>query len=278
MKILVATPFMSQHFDAGMFWVKALCNMNHSVVLWDYRLHPERLSSISNSNYELAIVFKGEGLDPRLLHTPRICYWPDDLGRTPGIEEVLRHYNKVFTPVRPTPDWMEWLPSGWDPSIHRDLKTERLVNTIYIGTANSDYKVKTITDISPTSVFGNRWVERGSSSNPPVYLRDLVGVSNQAKILIDVHQSPTVGLNRKMFEMMACGPTIVDRVPGVEEVLPGVWNLCSFNPEKVSEANLIISYFLSCPEARDDLWKRQRKAIEPYTYENCARRLLEWIK
>lgn len=268
MKILVATPFMSQHFDAGLFWAKALCSLWHSVILWDYRVQPEKITSLSNSAYDLALVFKGEGLDPRLLHTPKVCYWPDALERTPGIEEVLQHYTKVFTPVRPTPNWMEWMPSGWDPAIHRDLGLPRVHLTMYIGTNNSDYKREMIMGIGPEVVYGNEWrAERILVSGMPVYLHELTHQLNTSQILIDVHQSPTVGLNRKLFEMVACGFTLVDEVPGAREVLGDL----PVYFQGVEEAKAAVAYYLAHPEERERIWALERKAIKPYTYENCVR-------
>lgn len=272
MKILLATPFMSQHFDAGLFWAKALCDMNHSVVLWDYRMNPEKVLLLNNYNYDLTIVFKGEGIDPQTLPHPKLCYWPDDLNRIPGVEDILKQYSKVFTPVRPTPDWMEWLPSGWDPLIHRDLGYARGIYTTYIGTNNSQYKLETVEGIGPEAIYGNSWPQAEVHAGPAVYLRDFVEVANRSQILIDVHQSSTVGINRKLFEMIACGFTIVDRVPGVEEIFPDIWNLISFNG--VKSANEMITHFLENPKLREELWIEERKAIEPYTYENCVRRLL----
>ena len=284
MNILLVTPLYSTHFDAGWFWLRALNQLGHSIQIWDYRLDVNPPPFLHYP--EITLVLKGETIDPRKLPSPAINYWPDALERTPGIEKVLRYYNKVFTPVRPTPDWMEWLPSGWDPSIHVDLKMEKTADTAYIGTNNSEYKERMIREIRPNFIFGNRWEEVQSDLIgpgepdrfllPPVYLHDFVQTANKARVLIDIHQSPTVGLNRKLFEMVACGFTIVDRVPGVEEIFPGFWNEISFDGP--GPARRLIDYFQTHSEDREMLWELERKAIEPYTYDNCARRVLECLR
>ncbi|MBA7689802.1 hypothetical protein ES703_98313 [subsurface metagenome] len=274
MKILVVTPFTSQHYDAGLFWIKALCKQGNSVLLWDYRTNPN--PPMGYKNVDGTIVFKGEGIAPEILPKPKICYWPDALERTPGIEALLLEFNEVFTPVRPTPDWMEWMPSGWDPDIHKDLGLHRMVDTIYIGTANSAYKVNTVRKLNPIGLFGNLWEDQVGRGSPPIYLHEFVKVANKAKILLDVHQSPNVGLNRKLFELIACGFTIVDHVPGVEELFPEVWDNFTYStPEQAKE---LIKHYLKREKARNDIWKQQRETIEPYTYHNLAWRMVQCLQ
>jgi len=271
MHIMLVSPLYSTHFDSGWFWLRALGQMGHSVQVWDYRLDVDPPPFFSYPEVTLAL--KGESVNPRNLPRPCFNYWPDALERTPGIEEVLQHYDKVFTPVVPTPDWMEWLPTGYDEKIHRDLHLERDVDTIYVGTANSKYKVETIEKICPEAVYGNEWRDW----YPPVYLHDLVRVLNRGKILIDVHQSPTVGLNRKLFEMIACGFTITDGVPGVQEIL-GKELASKVTFKDPHEAKELIRYFLEKPEEREDLWKVERKAIRNFTYLRATEKLLNSLK
>ena len=270
MNILLITPLYSTHYDAGWFWLRALNRLGHSIQVWDYRLDVDPPPFFHYP--EVTLVLKGENVDPMKLPGLRLNYWPDALERTPGIEEVLKRYDRVFTPVRPTPDWMEWLPTGWDPAIHADMKVERLVPTIYVGTANSPYKVKTIGQISPVGIWGNGWGE----PSRPMYLHDLVGVLNMSRVLIDVHQSPTVGLNRKFFEMISCGFTIVDRVPGVEDILG--WRLTQqVSFKDPHEAKELIKYYLERPEERSKVWQLEREKIQEYTYQKAVERVLSHV-
>jgi len=271
MNILLITPLYSTHYDAGWFWLRALNQLGHSVQVWDYRLDVDPPPFFHYP--EVTLVLKGETIDPRKLPSPKAVYWPDDLERTPGIEKVLQHYDKVFTPVRPTPDWMEWLPTGWDPAVHKNLNISRDVETIYVGTANSEYKIKMVEKIWPEKVHGNGWREW----YPPVYLHELVQVLNRGRILIDVHQSPTVGLNRKFFEMISCGFTITDRVPGMEEILGwGLTHQVSFTSS--DEAKELIRYYLERPREREEVWLLQREKIQEYTYEKAVKRILSFLR
>lgn len=275
MKILVATPFMSQHFDSGLFWVKAMTNRGHSVYLWDYRLQPTMPHVVP----DLTVVFKGENINPNNLPHPRFCYFPDWFSRFPGIESLLKEYDRVFTPVCPTPDWAVWLPSGWDPDIHKDLALQRIKEAIYIGTANSRYKIEMVKGIKPYYVFGNGWADidfgLGVAVRPPVYLHDFVLTANQAGLLIDIHQERTIGLNRKCFEMAACGPTIYDAVPGIEDVFGDLASEITFS--SVEAAKIKVRLLLDDDKKRAEVWAKEREAIRNYTYEKCLDKMLSFL-
>lgn len=277
MNVLLITPIYSTHFDAGWFWFRALQQAGHSVTVWDYRLD---VNPPPTMHYpDVTLVLKGEGIDPRRLPGPKLCYWPDALERTPGVEEVLKCYDKVFTPIRPTPEWMVWLPTGWDPTIHVDMKVHRDVDTVYVGTANSEYKVKMVEGIDPQWLFGNDWkrVDRWGRIIKPAYLHELVVILNRTKILIDVHQSPTVGLNRKFFECIACGFTVVDRVPGVEDILGNelAQEVSFISPD---EARELIKYYLEKPKERGKLWQLEREKIQEYAYKKAVGKILSHIR
>jgi hypothetical protein len=282
MRILVATPFMSQHFDAGLFWARVMTNHGHSVYLWDYRLQP----SMPHVVPDLTVVFKGESINPDRLPHPRFNYFPDWFSRFPGIEDQLKEYDKVFTPVCPTPSWAVWLPSGWDPDVHRDLQLPRVKEAFYIGTANSQYKIDMVKGIDPFYIFGNGWdavkewanvaSDRMSRIiNPPVYLHEFVHAANQAGLLIDIHQEKTIGLNRKCFEMAACGPTIYDNVPGIEDVFGDLAPEIVF--KSVEAARIKIRLLLEDDKKRAEIWAREREAIRNYTYERCLDKMLRFL-
>lgn len=280
MNILLATPLYSQHYDAGHFWLKALNDLGHYVRVWDYRLFP----TPPPDRGDFTLVLKGESVDPRLLGRPRICYWPDALERTPGVQDVLQDYDRVYTPVRPTPPGMTWLPTGWDPAIHGCTGAPRDIPSLYIGTNNSPRKVEFLKVIDPWAVAGNGWGYPGTgvvavmglrppkSAFPPHYLHDFVALTSRAKVAIDIHQGPA-GLNRKLFELIPSAFTIVDRVPGVEEVLGDITDQVSFaTPEK---GRALLEQWLINTRGREALWEKEKVRIAPYTYLNAAKKVLE---
>ena len=133
MNILLATPYLSaNHWDSGLFWAAALSRLGHQVRLWDHRLEPPP----PLDGLDCSIAMKGPPDLARHLTTRRACYWPDAFERTPGLEHELREvYSVVATPVRPTPDGCLWLPTGFDPMIHKPNRDmPKIFDSVFIGT------------------------------------------------------------------------------------------------------------------------------------------------
>lgn len=283
MNLLVATPLSADHYDAGHFWVKAFRDLGHAVQIWDYR---KCISCYSNFTEVFSIiVFKGEIIEPSWLgFSPKIVYWPDRFERTPGmLEKLVKGYDKVFSPVFPTPEGVEWMPSGWDDEIHVPPPGDKskICSSIYVGTNNSDYKRETVEAFKPTMRAGNLWDSNDYGAMPPVYGKDLVKLLHGGKVLIDIHQDPSCGVNRKFFEMASCGFTIVDRVPGIEEILgKELASLVCYDPEWPAERKLLFlhSWIEENPKIRERAWQAERKAIQKYTYYNQARRMIQCLK
>lgn len=277
MNILLATPLYSQHYDSGHFWLRALQELRHNVRVWDYRLEPA-LFLQHGWTFDVAIVLKGEGVDPRILSGTRFCYWPDNFERNPGIENILQYYDQVFTPVRPTPEGYEWLVTGYDPLIHRSIPTEKDIRTLYIGTNNSPRKAKFIKELSPYVLAGNKWENEPywRETLPPQYLGDFVLLANRAMIAINIHQGD-VGVNRKLFELIPCTFTITDLVPGVEEILGE--ELAKKVGFITSEgAQKLIDYYLEHPGEREELWEMEKQKIKGYTYLEAAKKVLSFLR
>lgn len=279
MKILLGSPIFSMHFDVGLFWARALSALGNSLYLWDYRLQPE----VPKVDADFSFILKGQTVNADALPHPCLNYWPDAFERSPGIEKILSHYDLVFTPVRPTPEGIVWLPSGFEPLVHRDMGLERWIKSIYIGTNNSEYKKRMVWAIEPDRIAGNGWhypnlpvIRQRTILMPPQYLHDFVKWANQAKVLIDCHQSQGIGVNNKLLELIGCGFTIVDWASGIDELFPDIWQKFTFRT--AGEARELIQYYLSHEAERNELWERQKKAIEPYSYENCAKEVIKCLE
>ena len=272
MKILHCSPVFSvPWYDCGWFFIKAFMQLGHHITIWDYRLDlfPQ------TDEYDLAFVYKGNRDTLTLLpHGPKICYYPDDMSREPGIEHVLSGYKHVLTTVRPTPKNQEWFPTGYDPDLHKPLSTEKNINSIFVGT-HTLYKAQFLNVIRPDCIFGNGWTEGMNTpvkNFPAIYLHEYVRALSLARVAVNMHRD-FLGLNSRLFEMCACTFTLTDIVPGVEEVLGK--ELCSkvgfSTPEEGREK---VEYYLARPQEREELWQAERKAILPYTYLECAKRVI----
>lgn len=260
--VLLASPFLSTHADAGWFWAMACGRYGYAVVPWDYR----RNADFPTRNVDAMIALKTPLQIPPLGITDRVCYWPDALGRDAQSETFLKDYDRIFTCLRPTPKGMAWLPTGWDPTVHYPRRVEKSIDSIFIGTA-TQRKNEFLSVMEPSAVFGNGW-----GRNEPLYMDDYCSAMSAAKVIINIHRDE-IGLNRRFFESMAVGFTITDIVPGVEEVLGKVLtNLVGFRTP--AEGQALLTEFSTHERWREEAWALEQKAIEPYTYDAAVRRVL----
>lgn len=275
MKILLASPVITSEFDSGIYILRALSELGHHVLVWDYRLNPHYPPT--REDYDVMIANKGELVPVHLFKPPRVCWYPDVLGRFPEHLGVIRQYDRVFAINKPPEgcDWATWLPGCYDPLAHRDLRLPKEWDTIYIGTANSKRKVEWIRAIDPQVIFGNRWELFGIRAHPPRYSVRFAEAVNRARIAVNVHESEH-GVNRKLYELVPCAFTLTDRVRGIEEILGDrLADLVCFDSPR--EARRLIRHYLKNPEERERVWAMERKALEPYTYENQVRKILEAV-
>lgn len=274
MYILLASPFFSQHWDAGHFWARALSRLGHRLTLWDYRADAEPPAG----SWEVGLVLKGDAETPAKLRpacVKLVCYWPDRWGRALEAEASLEKYDAVYTPVRPTPAGARWLPGAWDETVHTPGPGPEHVSadSIFVGTA-TDRKAEFVDVIMPTRLFGNGWLNYARALVQPVYLREYASFLNQSRVAINIHRDDEVGLNRRFFEMVACTFTITDLVPGVEEILgPELTEKVAFSTP--AEGAKLLALYLAHPEEATELWRAERTAIAGHSYRHLAVQLLE---
>ena len=271
MRVLLASPFFADHWDAGHYWLRALNRLGHSVLGWDYRLD----YTPPPGEYDLALVIKGSRRVSELLHGPLVCYWPDQLGRGPAEEEDLSRYDRVYTMARPTPPGMIWLPGAWEPQVHGDRRNRKgapVWDSIFIGTW-TPYKEQMLRVIQPQHLFGNSW-PFSMAPGMATYLHRFAQLLADSRVAVNVHRVPDAGLTRRFFEFIACTFTISDRAPGVAEVLGTQLadKVTFITPEHGRE--LLLKY-LADPGERQRLWQAEQKAIANYTYEHLAGRIIE---
>lgn len=296
MKILLASPFYSQHWDAGHYWARAFSRLGHELVLWDYRTDA---SPPDGTRCDLAVVMKGNpyvGAVASAVAQQSVCYWPDSFERGPDDgdqppanfpkpEELLKSYDIVFTPIRPTPEGLVWLPGAWDEKVHVRQDAIEFRDALFAGT-RTDRKAEFLKSISPLHVFGNGWTNTDERDvvasigslghHGPRYLHDYVATLSSYLIAINVHRD-NIGVNRRLFEMMACGFTITDRVPGVVEIL-GEELAEKVTFETPEEGREMKDRYLGRHLAEVAvLWDLEKKAIANYTYIHLARSIIDQV-
>lgn len=275
MRVLLATPYLAPHLDSGLFWVKALADLGHQIIPWDYRTSA-RPPAIE---YDVAIGLKTPGELAKFMHSPKAVYWPDEFERTPGeLQNLLREYDLVATPVRPTPSGCMWLLTGWDEEFHLPNYAVgpegKDIPSLFIGTY-TEHKAGYLEVIRPSIVLGNDY-PRGFPNyrDHTAYGREYVMILGHAQVLINLHRDAGIGLNRRMFEMIACGFTVFDDVPGVADVF-GETLLQHVSFDSPEEGRDMVQHYLAHPQSRDTLWQQERAKILPYTYQKSCQKLLE---
>jgi len=275
MKILLVSPILTSEYDSGKYILKALCELGHYAHVWDYRLQPNKRNF---PECDLVLVNKGESIDPDIfkpLGVPVVNWYPDQLSRF-DVRDKLKKYDKVYSINKPEPgyEWVEWLPGAYDEDVHRDVGIERKVDCMYIGTCNSSRKVDYIKTINPNLIFGNEWDNFGIKAFPPVYGTKFTWVANHAKILVNIHQAEW-GTNRKLFELIPCGFTLTDLVPGVEDIFGELADIIAFRtPEGGRE---MVKYYLEDEDERNKVWEMEKKIVKEYSYKNQIQKILKEV-
>lgn len=269
MKVLLVTPFLTYAWNTGNLILKALGELKHYCIVWD-----PRASYIPDiHDYDVAIVQKGETVNPEDLKSPKINWFPDRLSRNPELHETLKKYDRIFTWNLPEHEWAEWLPLGFDPDVHRDFGLERRFDYIYIGTANSKRKVEWIKQIKPQIIAGSNWEEYGLNVYQPMHIPQFIRFMNLSKIVLNVHESAW-GINDKTFFIPNCSFMLIDDIPGVRELFGDkVADKISFSSPK--EANDLIKFYLDNSEERQAAWMKEKEVITPYTCRKQVTKLLE---
>jgi len=270
-KVLLATPYLTYSWATGNLILKALGELGHYAIAWDYRVSPMP----SADDYDVALVQKGDGVDPRELMGYRVNWFPDRLSRYRWMHDTLARYDDVYSWNKPEYDWAEWLPLGYDEHVHRNLNLPRTLNCVYIGTANSKRKVQWVKAIKPQMVFGSEWELYGVRACQPMHLPQFVRLMNASKIVLNVHEWP-IGPNGKTFEIPPCAFMLVDRVEGMDLVFPNrLLNKISFRHPK--EGRELIDYYLENPKELERAWEAERNGIRPFTTKRQVEKLLSRV-
>lgn len=227
MRVLLAVPYYSLG-TCGLFLVKALGELGHHCVIWDYR----RMSRPPTVECDVVLAWTTEILNFGVnQQCKKILLYPDDTtfwertDQSRSIDVVWNSYDRVFTVNKI--DGFEWLPLGCDPDLHRKVDVPLKYDVLFIGTLRDPGRKKFIDKFRmsiPESwsfkVFGNNWDISGSSG--PVYYDDFVREVCSASVVLNQHYN--LGPSTKDFEIAACGggSLLSDDVPAVREALPSV--------------------------------------------------------
>ena len=279
MRILLATPYIVGEGDTGKLWAKALLELGHSLILWDFRLNREPPSY----DYDLCIVIKGDTISEdvlRKLKSPKIYYFNDDPNVNQQVQilrRVSKYFDKVYTLNKIEGySWLEseWLPLGYDPDIHRDWNFTRSCKVLYMGTNNCKKKEKYCRYIKPV-IFGNGWQGVLINSYAPQYFLYYSKTLSQAQVALNILATET-GPNRKFFEIPNSAFMLTTWFNSITEFYDDeLIEKTTFTNEK--QGKELCDYYVENEDERLRLWKKQKEAIKPYTYKNQIKKILEGL-
>jgi len=279
MRVLLGTPFFAP-YDQGRMILKALGEIGCCCVVWDYRINPKP----PKGNFDLTILNKGEGVDPTLVESPKVVFWPDDWHYS--WLPTIRKYDRVYTLMKPDQAWMNWLPGFADEHIHRKLDTEKKFDLAYIGTCRDlGIKAKFIVELAKRLpkrisfvIFGNGWEQVGIKAYPPQYFLNYSLTCNYARMLLVVHYH-NHGVLPKAFEFTASGtPTLIDRVDGVDEIFSDD-EVIKYEHGNVQDCLEKICYYLENLSKAENIARQGRvKVYSKYTYKHQFSSLVEDFK
>jgi len=280
--ILLGTPYLVSDWDIGKLVMKALSEMGHKLVTWDFFVTRDPPSM----DYDLALIMKGIGqLNPSKLRAdrPRVCWFPDHLWLFEGMDTYMEQFDYFFTISEEAKGI--FLPGACDRTIHVQYTDEPIkYDVIYIGTAYPKCKVDFMRRFLirvreegwPFQIFGNNWGTYGIQAKPPQYMLNFALTCAQARIVLNLNDDLYgVGPTRKIHEVASCGNAlmVLDRATGQDETYPMVPQFRDFN-----ECISLIRYYLTHEDKRKQLVQLMRAiAHEKYTYKHQLQTILETV-
>lgn len=268
------------------------------LMAWTRKLRPD-----------LILVLKGEILSgdllaqmKRLARGPLVTWWVDDPWGYPSFARNLSLFDHFFIFDRSYIPKLQasgvrkahFLPCACDETIYRPLRLSPRdrrrfscdVSFIAWYDPARGELVRAVADRMDLRVWGGGWrspeARRTLSGFDPVQGglvndRTAARIYNASKIGLNSHHSQTRlgGLNTRAFELLACGLfQIVDRVPGIEELLtPDIEVACYGSAE---EARELARRYLVDPAARFRMASRGReRVLAEHTYVRRMQTLCE---
>ena len=246
-RILLICNYFS-HGTTGLFVLKNLQSLGHSVFLWDARLFP----SPPEGEFDISLTWTNNTVDvSKIKAKKKVLYYLEDsqyfkgTREGKGLEELIPHYDYFFT-MNCLPGYEAmWLPMGTDNEIHFKLpEINDILPVIFIGTARDDNRIQFAKALQeslaqrniPLVLMGNGWKDLNNILPKACYYEDFNTVVNQFKIVVNLHvgnESPS----DKVHCIAGCGNALLlnDNKPAYRDCYPTapVWDTIHDLMEKI---------------------------------------------
>lgn len=203
-----------------------LFNFGAALVL--RRFQSAILDAASQSDPDLILVFKGEGVAPstvsrlrRRSSSPVALWYPDDprffstfvRWIAPGYDLVFTYLTRGLERYRSLGlPRVYCVPFGCDPSIH-NIRSEtpdgsKGPDVVFVGTYTRR-RARMIHALQRAGfrpdIYGRYWNHKTSDKQPPVYGEAMARLYSNAKITLNFHTVPGWGPNMRVFEATGSG-------------------------------------------------------------------------
>lgn len=196
---------------------------------------------------------------------------------TTNRESILKHYPVIDTVLKIKK--VKFLPFGYDPEFHQNLKSEKTYDISFVGSAfpkRIEYILPLAKEIELFGSSHNAWNNKGRISH-----KMMIEVVNSSKINLNFSDQPINGvrcLKNRVMEILGAGQFLLSEdFPEAKELFEIDKELVVFN--SLSELEEKIDYYLFHDKEREKIARAGYKKVkENYSYRKLLSGVLEDLK
>lgn len=210
----------------------------------------------------------------------------EDYGK--DIRKKLPFYDLIYTtnkyslekiyPRLNYPAKVKFLPFGFDPAFHCNLRSDKLYHMTFIGSSFPDRKNKYISKfLGLIELWGSNdpiWNHKGRISHS-----SMVELTNQSRINLNFSDQPANGvkcLKNRVTEVLGCGQFLLtERFPELEEMFTVGKDLDCF--DSLEELDEKARFYIRNEAAREKIAKAGERKVKKFSYEKLISGILEEI-
>jgi spore maturation protein CgeB len=275
--ILVGARLSNYPWGTENFIHKALSEFGHDVIDIDLRHDYSRIGEIHKIPADLVIVYKGSGLNPRLLEMlscPVILWYPDDVLSVPHAQEDLQKngyaYDRVYYFDQAGLEKLRqmgiahctFLPLATDTTVYKYLPgTEKKHDVAFVGNIYPNRRI-----------LLDRLKQKFNVLEAKAFMGDMVRIFNEAKIVLNLGIGKT-GYQLRVFEALGCRSFLLtNEIDMHNRLFKDKEHLVYFNEQNIED---LISYYLNHDDEREVIAENgYREVCEKHTFKHRVVQIL----
>ncbi|MFN3531093.1 MAG: glycosyltransferase [Candidatus Brocadia sp.] len=275
--ILIGARLSNYPWGTENFIHKALSEFGHDVIDIDLRRDCNRIGEIHKIPADLVIVYKGSGLNPRLLEMlscQAILWYPDDVLTVQHAQEDLQKngyaYDRVYYFDRAGLEKLRqmgithstFLPLATAPAIYKYLPgTEKKHDVVFVGNIYPNRRALLDQLKRKFNVFETM-----------AFMEDMVRIFNEAKIVLNLGIGKT-GYQLRVFEALGCRSFLLtNEINMNDRLFKDKEHLVYFNEQNIED---LISYYLNHEDEREAIAENgYREVCAKHTFKHRMHQIL----